>query len=52
MKQLSSSRTVPCDPGQLEEEFPRWLEKAASKVHGGVTLVIDSADRLQVRVTF
>ena len=51
MKQLASSRSVSCDPVQLQEEFPRWLEKAASKVHGGVTLVIDSADRLQVQVT-
>ena len=47
MKQLASSRELSCDPAQLEEEFPRWLDKAASKVHGGVTLVIDSADRLQ-----
>ena len=51
MKQLASSRSVSCDPVQLEEEFPRWLDKAASKVHGGVTLVIDSADRLQVKKT-
>lgn len=48
MKQLASSRAVPCDPGHLEEEFPRWLERAASKVHGGITIVIDSADKLQV----
>ncbi|CAH3024140.1 unnamed protein product, partial [Porites evermanni] len=47
LKQLGSSRAVTCDPVQLEEEFPRWLERAASKLHGGVTLVIDSADRLQ-----
>ncbi|KAK2561442.1 Nephrocystin-3 [Acropora cervicornis] len=47
MKQLGSSRELSCDPEQLEEEFPLWLEKAAAKVHGGVTLVIDSADRLQ-----
>ena len=47
MKQLGSSHELSCDPEQLEEEFPFWLEKAAAKVHGGVTLVIDSADRLQ-----
>ena len=51
MKHLASSRSVSCDPVQLQEEFPRWLDKAASKVHGGVTLVIDSADRLQVQAT-
>jgi len=51
MKHLASSRSVSCDPVQLQEEFPRWLDKAASKAHGGVTLVIDSADRLQVQTT-
>lgn len=51
MKHLASSRSVSCDPVQLQEEFPRWLDKAASKVHGGVTVVIDSADRLQVQAT-
>lgn len=47
MKQLGASREVSCDPTHLEEEFPWWLEKAATKVHGGVTIVIDSADKLQ-----
>ncbi|XP_068751534.1 nephrocystin-3-like [Montipora capricornis] len=47
MKQLGSSCDLTSDPAQLEEEFPLWLQKAASKVHGGVTLVIDSADKLQ-----
>ena len=47
MRQVMSP-TLSYDPVNLEEEFPQWLEKVASKVHGGITIVIDSADKLQV----
>ena len=48
MRQVTVSPYLACDPGLLKEEFARWLEKVSSKVQGGVTVVIDSADRLQV----
>lgn len=48
MKYMRSTSTLPCDPVNLEEEFLRCLEKVSAKIYGGVTIVIDSADRLQV----
>lgn len=41
---------LPCDASRLETEFPRWLDKVASHRQGGVILVIDSIDRLEVSV--
>ncbi|XP_032233897.2 nephrocystin-3 isoform X2 [Nematostella vectensis] len=46
MRHVTSSLNLTCDPVHLEEEFPRWLEKVSSKLQGGITIVIDSADRL------
>lgn len=48
MRQLTVSPCLAGDQGLLKQEFVRWLEKVSSKVEGGVTVVIDSADRLQV----
>ena len=48
MHYMTASNNLPSDPVNLEEEFLRCLEKVSSKVPGGVTIVIDSADRLQV----
>ncbi|XP_031573125.1 nephrocystin-3-like isoform X2 [Actinia tenebrosa] len=47
MRYMTASNNLPSDPVNLEEEFLRCLEKVSSKVQGGVTIVIDSADRLQ-----
>ncbi|KXJ28343.1 nephrocystin-3 [Exaiptasia diaphana] len=47
LKYMRSTSTLPCDPVNLEEEFLRCLEKVSAKIYGGVTIVIDSADRLQ-----
>ena len=50
MRQVAVSPCLAGDPVQLKEEFVRWLERVSLKVEGGVTIVIDSADRLQVRL--
>ena len=49
MQQVTSPPALTCDPLRLVDEFPKWLEKVSSKTNGGVILVLDSIDRLQVR---
>ena len=48
LQQVSTPPVLSCEPARLVEEFPRWLEKVSAKVAGGITIVIDSLDQLQV----
>ena len=48
MHYVTSPPTLTSDPARLLEEFPKWLEKVSTKLSGGIILVLDSADRIEV----
>ncbi|XP_065062371.1 nephrocystin-3-like isoform X1 [Rhopilema esculentum] len=43
LQQLPST----CNPSKLDEDFPKFLDRAISRYPNGITLVIDNADNLQ-----
>ena len=48
MQYVTSPPVLTCEPTRLIEEFPQWLERVSSRLPGGIILVIDSLDKLQV----
>ena len=47
-KQLLQQLPSTCNPSKLDEDFPKFLDRAISRYPNGITLVIDNADNLQV----